>query len=137
MMDLGFQLFITLYFQSGLILYSNAKIHAITVGSHFIGLDCDDAAYATDMRELKKDLSTLAMSLYQVMAVSLLNLLMPISEFGKYILISKTNRAPESVGGEFYTEFALFVLTIIGWNDMVIRFSSPTYAPENEFIIKM
>jgi hypothetical protein len=32
MMDLGFQLFVTLYFQSGLILYSNAKIKAKAVG---------------------------------------------------------------------------------------------------------
>ena len=71
------------------------------------------------------------------MAVSLLNLLMPISEFGKYILISKTNRAPESVGGEFYTELTLFVITLIGWNDMVVRFSNPTFAPDNEFINKM
>lgn len=135
MMDLFFQLFVTFYFQFGLIEYNKIKLESVNIGGEFLALnkEDDEELYNYDLYTLKKDFSGLANKLYSVMGISLLNLLMPISMFGEYILVSKTNRARGGYDGEFMNELALFVLTLIGWNDMVIRFTSSGFSPDNLF----
>ena len=68
------------------------------------------------------------------MGISLLNLLVPISYLGEYILITKTNRAGRDFDTDSINEIILFLLTIIGWNDIVFRFTSVDFAPNNLFV---
>ena len=54
MMDLTFQLFVTFYFQSGLINFSTYKIESLGIGYEFLVLDreADPDLYYADMRIL-------------------------------------------------------------------------------------
>ena len=131
MVDLFFAIFLTLFFQWGLIEYNKllsqaraAGIDVLTFGSNNMGEE-----YADSMSTLEGGLTLMSQQLNLVMYASYINLLFPLNLLMGFVFSVKANRKEAGFGFDEANELVLFIVTIICLFDMKVNF--PVLMPEN------
>jgi hypothetical protein len=87
-----------------------------------------------EMKILKYDIIGVEHDLFNVLAISYLNLLFPINQISEYILTSRTNRSTQESSVDFYNELILFFVTIWLQYDLTYKFVQDDYNSENPFL---
>jgi hypothetical protein len=134
MIDLFFALFVTFYFQIGLIRYTRFETSSVALASELLAENRKDETYLEQVGQLKSNFRGMSKDLNMVMLLSWINLAFPLNVLAEYILTSKTNRRSNEFGVDFFNELILFALTIMAQRDIQSRFRDPSYNSDNPFL---
>ena len=118
MIDLFFALFVTFYFQIGLIRYTRFETSSVALASELLAENRKDETYLEQVGQLKSNFRGMSKDLNMVMLLSWINLAFPLNVLAEYILTSKTNRRSNEFGVDFFNELILFALTIMAQRDI-------------------